>query len=394
MLDSIFIGMTGLTGYSKGLQVIANNTANMNTPGFKTSVLQYTDMFYSDSGMANHGGLDQQYGHGLSTLGTSLHFVQGQLQQTGNATDMAVDGDGLFILRDDKGDLHYTRAGQFSYTADGLLINTTDGQQVMGLGSTGELVPISLAGKKSTPGEATTKVTFSGNLSSTGTTQTISSINVIDALGGSHTLSLTFTNTSTTTPNSWSVALMEGTTTVGTSQLVFENGSPSAATSALQFTYTPAGGAAMPLELDFGQDVTSYSAGTVSTLAVGKVDGFTDGQLTKTAFDETGTMTITYSNGQTAKGGQVALARFGSVEDIRAIGNNQYVTVGTQPLQTGAGGGNEFGTVHGGEIETSNVDLSQEFSQLVVVQRGYQASSQIVSTANDMLQDLYAMKSK
>src|SRR5690349_4529516 len=106
MLESIFIGMTGLSGYSQGLRVIANNTANLNTPGFKSSSLQFSDLFYSNDG--NTDSHSAQVGHGLGTGGTVLNFKQGELRQTGNDLDLAIDGEGMFALKDEGGNIHYT----------------------------------------------------------------------------------------------------------------------------------------------------------------------------------------------------------------------------------------------------------------------------------------------
>src|SRR3954471_8343015 len=112
MLNSIYIGMTGLQGYSQGLRVIANNTANLNTPGFKGSTLQFADMFYTNDGS---GAGNMQVGYGLHTAGTVLNFQQGELRQTGNNLDLAIDGQGLFTVQDAAGNTHYTRAGQFTF---------------------------------------------------------------------------------------------------------------------------------------------------------------------------------------------------------------------------------------------------------------------------------------
>src|SRR3954469_4746544 len=164
MLDSIYIGMTGLQGYSQGLRVIANNTANINTPGFKSSSLQFADMFYSNS---SGGSGTMQVGYGLNTAGTALNFEQGELRQTGNSLDLAIDGQGLFTVKDSSGNLHYTRAGQFSFNADGVLVSRIDGSKVMGLDANGALHEISTRGTAVTQGKATTTVKFSGNVSST-----------------------------------------------------------------------------------------------------------------------------------------------------------------------------------------------------------------------------------
>jgi flagellar hook protein FlgE len=130
MLDSIHVGMTGLQGYSRGLRVIANNTANLDTPGYKSSTLQFADMFYSSGGAA--GSEATQLGHGLATTGTQLDVRQGDLRDTGNPFDLGVDGDGLFVLRLKDGSTRYTRAGNFQFDGEGRLADRTDGALVLG----------------------------------------------------------------------------------------------------------------------------------------------------------------------------------------------------------------------------------------------------------------------
>ena len=211
MLDSIYVGMTGLLGYSRGLRVIANNTANMNTPGFKSSSLQFADLFYanSDAGGGVTGQGLGQLGFGLNTTGTSLSFKQGDLRQTGNKLDMAIDGQGLFVLRDDQGGLHYTRDGQFQFSTEGVLVSPASGAKVMGMDSNGQFVEITLAGQMTHPGKPTSRVKFSGNLSSTATEQTVTGVKVTDASGGEHSLSLKLTSTTATTATTagrWAVA--------------------------------------------------------------------------------------------------------------------------------------------------------------------------------------------
>lgn len=392
MLDSIYVGMTGLLGYSKGLRVIANNTANINTPGYKGSSIQFADLFYSNGGTGAGGHNSGSVGYGLNTTGTTLSFRQGELRQTGNALDMAVDGNGLFTLRDSNGKISYTRDGQFQFNTDGILVNQSNGAKVMGRDASGNLVEISIAGLKTNPAKATANVVFSGNLSSTATTQTVGGVTVIDAAGGSHTLTITMTNTNATSPGSWSLNLMDGTTVVGTGQMIFQNGNPTAATAKVSMSYTPTGLAAIPLSLDFSTGVTSYAAGSLSTLAMTSQDGYTPGGLNTATFDTTGTLVLSYSNGQTVKGNRLALGRFSSIDAVGSQGDNQFVALDSQAWSSGTAGDGGFGLVRSGMVEISNVDLSQQFSDLVVMQRGYQASSQIISTANDMLQELFAMK--
>lgn len=390
MLDSIHIGVTGLAGFQQGLRVIANNTANMNTPGYKSSTLQFADLFYSNR---QAGDSQVQLGNGLDTQGTRLDFRQGDFRQTGNDFDLAVDGEGLFVLHDAQGQVRYTRAGQFEFNADGVLVTAGNGSKVMGLDAAGALGEISVAGLRTNGGKATGVARFTGNLSSTATEQTVGSVKVFDAVGAEHALSVKFTSTEATA-GSWKVELFDGTSSVGSSELVFADGRPTAATSKLSFTYTPAGQPAQTLLLDLTSDVTSFASGNLTTLAMTTQDGYAPGNLSKVSFDASGALVATYSNGQTAKGSRVALGRFSTLDAVQEVGGNAFAEANGIAWQIGAAGQGAFGSVRGGTLEISNVDLSREFSDLVIMQRGYQASSQIVSTANDMLQELFGMKHK
>jgi flagellar hook protein FlgE len=392
MIDSITIARSGLRGFEEGLRTISNNTANLNTPGFKGSSTSFADMAFGGQWGGGAGSFGQS-GLGLNVLGTSMNFSKGDLQSTGNPLDLAVDGEGYFTLRDANGNLHYTQDGQFKFDADGMLVSIATGEQVMSLDGEGSLVPVSLTNLQTSPAEATTSITFSGNLSSTATSDTISKVTVIDAAGTTHTLSLKFAPV-TGSAGSWTVTLMDGTTTVGTSTLVFASGQPVAGSSTLSFSYTPSGGSAMALDLDFSSNVTSFDSGTSSTLAVASQNGLAVGSLNSAGFDDTGTLVLAYSNGKTAKKGQLALAQFRSSDDVQAVGNNEFAAQGGKTWQTGVAGSGQFGSIKSGMVEGSNVDLSQEFSELVIMQRGYQACSQVVSTASDMLTALFGMLSK
>lgn len=391
MLDSIYVGMTGLHGFSQGLRVIANNTANINTPGFKGSSTQFADLFYSTT--ASGSGL-AQVGYGLDTTGTALNFKQGELRQTGNALDLAMDGQGLFTLRDPNGDLHYTRAGQFMFNSEGTLVNRGDASTVMGVDANGVMGAISINGQSTLQGKASSNVKFTGNLSSTANSQTINSVKVIDSVGGEHLLSVKLTNANTTTPGAWTVELLDGATSIGTGQIVFVDGRPAAGSSTVSLTYTPAGLPPIPLVLDFSTDVTSFASGTLSTIAFQSQDGYPPGALTGVTFDEMGVLVMSYSNGQTAKGSKLSLARFDSLDAVESVGGNAFDATNSLAWHVGTAGQGGFGTVRSGMVELSNVDLSQEFSDLVIMQRGYQASSQVISTANEMLQELFVMRGK
>ena len=397
MINSIAIAETGLQGYEQALQTISDNTANMNTPGFKGSATQFSDLAFGGGSTGNGETAFGQPGYGLRTLGTSFDFSPGQMQTTSNPLDIAVNGKGFFVTKDDKGNIHYTKDGEFKFDDSGTLVSTTSGEQVMGLDSGGTLVPITLAGLQTNAPHVTSTISFSGVLSTGQTSDTVSGITVIDSAGTSHTLSAQFTPASGSTTGvstNWTVALLDGTTTVGTATLSFSaSGSPTG-NAQLSYTYKPTGGTAIPLTLDFSSGVTSFNAGASSTLAVSKQDGFALGTLTGETFDSTGTLQLAYSNGQTVKKQQLALAQFDSPDQVAVAANNSFSATGSQPWHLGVAGGGVFGSLTSSEVEGSNVDLSREFSNLVIMQRGYQACSEVVSTASDMLTALFGMMPK
>lgn len=392
MIDSIFIALTGLRGFERGLRVISNDTANLNTPGFKSSSLQFSDLCSRD-GRPGGEGLDSgtRGGYGVATVGTVTNFLPGQLQSSGNPLDAAIDGLGFFVLRDAAGQVRYTRAGQFKLDADDVLVAASSGERVMAMDAGGELVPVGIAELKTSPAAATKKVVFAGNLSSTATAASVNA-SVFDGSGTTRKLTVKFSRPSAGA--SWTLTVLDGTTTVGTGSLAIVNGQPDPAQSQVTLTYAPEGQAEMPLTLDFSSNVTSYDAGSISTLAVASQDGRKAGGLVSTTFDETGVLVLGYSNGQTVNGPRLALARFGSPDAVVAVGSNQFQATDPRAWVTGVAGEQGFGAVKGGTVEGSNVDLSQQFSDLVVMQRGYQAASQVISTANDMLGELFAMRSK
>lgn len=385
MLDTINIGISGLQGFSRGLRVIANNTANINTPGFKSSSLTFSSMFESSGQLGDPGG------GGLSTGLSALNFSQGEMRQTGNGLDMAIDGVGLFMLKDSDGAIHYTRAGEFEFNGDGVLVTRNGGAQVLGIGADGALTTIQIGAQQVSAAIGTTTMSFSGNLSSTQTPQTISGLKVIDSAGGEHQLSATFTSAGS---GSWNVEFKDGITSAGSGTIVFNNGQIDPATSKITIDYAPAGLKAAALTFDFGNNVTSFASGSLSTLAMDTQNGVAAGALTSTAFDQDGTLVMTYSNGQKVNGPKLALSRFDAPSVLQAVGENELDAPGARGWHVGTAGSGAFGAIKSGCIELSNVDLSQEFSNLVITQRGYQASSQVISTANDMLQELFSMKGK
>ncbi|MEH6461575.1 flagellar hook protein FlgE [Chitinimonas sp. JJ19] len=391
MLDSIYIGISGLSSYSKGLKTISNNVTNLNTPGFKSSQTQFSDLF-NQGGLGSHG--HQRQGSGVSMLGTSVNFAAGEFRSTGNPMDIAIDGQGFFVLRDDNGNLSYTKAGQFQFNEDGVLISRTGGEKVMAFNAEGKLTEVTLDGLKSSPPAATANVAFAGNLSSVDTEHVINNVTVYDKAGGEHSLSMVFNNrvdNTTTGETTWTVAVKEGTNVLTTTTVKFKGGLPLAGSDAfnVDISSTTMGNSTVAFKL--GTNVTHNSAGTNSELVIGSKDGYAMGTLVDQSFDEEGKIVLGYSNGQTSKPFQLALAHFDSLDALEQMGGNQFSVLKPDSVRYGvAGSGKE--AIRTRAVEISNVDLSQEFSDLILNQRGYQASSQIVSTANEMIQQLFDMK--
>ena len=395
MLETLYVGMTGLDTYAKGLNVISNNVANLNTTGFKASQLQFADLYYKN----NDGGLgagdpQQQIGAGVGAGGTFLNFQQGEARQTGEDLDMLIDGPGLFVLRKEEATT-YTRAGQFQFDKDGFVVDQTNGARLAGATDSGELVDLSITGLRANAPKATAKVKFNGNLSTGDTQHVVSSVTVYDSLGAPTVLKLTFDNTNVAAAGSWKVtATTNDGTEVGGGEVRFKGGKPELGFDAVTLNFTPKDGQAMSLVLDLAVDVTSYAGGTESTLAVASQDGYSAGSLVRASFDSDGNFVTTYSNGQVEKHGRVALAWFSHTDSLEQIGSNQFVNRFGQSPDIGRPGQGEFGKIVARSLEMSNVDLSQQFSEMIVTQRGYQASSQIITTANEMIQQLLDMRGK
>jgi flagellar hook protein FlgE len=400
MFESMYIGISGLTSYSRGLNVISNNLANMNTAGFKGSTMNFGDLFYrqqaSGGGSGDAAAQWSQFGTGVRVLGTQVNFRPGELRQTGNALDLAINGTGYFITRN--GDVqHYTRAGQFSFDQDGMLVTTATGRRVAGFDAGGALTDVSLNGLRTSPPVATTAVVLDGVLSNTVTEFTVQPVTVIDSMGGQHALQAVFTASTADTgtgnnTKTWNVTVRNGTTDVGTGSFRFIGTVPDPAARSMNVTFTPANAPALTFSLALGDNASSHSSGNVSTLAMKSQDGVAMGSLVGVTIDADGFVTASYSNGKTRQGQQLALAGVATETALEAVENGEFALRDPAALSLGRPGQGSFGKLSAGQVEGSNVDLATEFTDLIVMQRGYQASSRIVSTANDLIQELFDMK--
>jgi flagellar hook protein FlgE len=392
MFESIYVGMSGLDTYSKGLNVISNNVANLNTVGFKSSQLQFADLYYRNE--QGEGQSREQVGAGVSASGTFLNFQQGDSRDTGAELDALIDGSGLFLVRDD-GKTFYTRAGQFQIDGEGFLVEKATGARVAGLDDNGRLTDLTIAGKRASAAKASAKVSFKGNLSAGDAQHVATGVTVYDSLGESSAWTVTFDNTNAATAGSWKVTVTDANgSKVGSGELRFTGGRPTIGFDSIAIKKTGSDGQSMTVNLTFSQDVTGFAAGTDSTLAMDSQDGHAAGALVKTTFDTDGNLLLTYSNGEAEKAGKVALALFNSTDSLEQLGGNRFAArYGARPI-IGAANRDEFGGLVAGKVESSNVDLSQQFSEMIITQRGYQAASQVVTTTNEMIQQLLEMRGK
>jgi flagellar hook protein FlgE len=409
MFSSIYIGYSGLLGFSKGLDTLSHNVSNLNTPGFKSSDLIFRDLLYRQS--TNGGNNESQRvetGGGVDVVASRVRFHQGELRDTGGALDAAIDGNGFFVLRKD-GQTFYTRSGQFDFNADGFLVDKGSGARVAASVGSGNFDDISITDLRTDLPAATSRITFNGNLERTATgfgpDATLTQA-VFDAAGGSHTLTLVFSGDvaasgtpAGTPPFVWSVTISEGSTVVATGQIAFQgNGSPDVGANSMNFTFSPTGAPASNIELFFGDAGSLGSTATSSFIATSSVrvsnrDGRTAGSLTQVTFNERGELALTYSNGRTATNKKLALAWFENLSALTQGDHGLFTAPEAARLINGTAGDGMMGSIAPHKIELSNVQLTDEFTQMVIIQRGYQASSQVISVTNEMIQQLLDLKS-
>lgn len=392
MFDAIQIGTTGLLNHAKGLRTVGNNLANVNTPGFKSGQLAFTDLF-GQAGAGRQGGaaLPGGTGSGLATLGAQVNFKAGLDASTGSPLDLNIDGNGFYAIERD-GEILYTRAGNFHFDEKGILVNAA-GERVKALVD-GRLADVSIDSLGRSLPKATTKVAFRGNLTSAVTTPPINaslrSVAVYDAEGVNRPINLSFKNTG---GGAFEVTVTDQAgATLSTGTIKFAGGVPVKDADAFTFSYAPAGVTPFEVRLDFTTNVSSLADQT--TLSMASQDGYAPGVRTDQSINSDGVVKLYYSNGQTADGPRLALADFRSASELEQQNGSAFSLKRGGEVTYGHAGEAAFGSLRAGHLEGSNVDLAEEFGNLILMQRGYQASSHVISTANDMIQQLFEMKSR
>jgi flagellar hook protein FlgE len=407
MLRALSTGVTGLRANQAALDVIGNNVANINTTGFKGSRTEFADLLSQtltgeQAPTANTGGRDAtQIGLGVALGGVRTLFSQGTIQSTDHQTDLAIQGEGLFVLANGA-DTLYTRAGAFTLDANGTLVDSVTGFKVQGAG--GDIV---IAPGSTLAGTATTTATFGGNLDASqpdGTTH-VMTFSVNDSLGAPHTITLTFTKNFAAAAGRWDWAATESDANISgltgaTGQLVFNTtgGIASGAAPTLGVTYAATAGAASPqnVVLDFGSatntaPMTGFAG--ASTGALTAQDGYASGSLSSFSIAADGSVVASYTNGRTQTIDQIQLAHFANPAGLIREGQNLFrVSQNSGPAQVGTPGTGGRGTLIAGALEGSNVDLAREFTELITHQRGFEASARIIRAGDEVLQTVVNIK--
>ena len=407
MMRSLFAGVSGLRNHQIRMDVIANNIANVNTTGYKMARVTFQDLFYqtlkgASAPQGSMGGTDPiQVGLGMTIGGINTIYTPGNPQYTGNPTDFAIQGDGFFIVSDGNKS-YFTRDGAFSIGLDGSLVNPNTGYKVLGwkanvsgiIDTSMPVEPLVIPKGQQMMAKATSNVRVVGNLDAQSNTGTIFSAptTIYDSLGVSHTLRFTFEKTGI---NQWTVtADMDGISVTGwSSTLVFrDDGVYDPASSIINpVSITPTNGAA---QLNITPDFSNMTQlGGDTSISISYQDGYPMGSLTDFTVSETGVITGIYSNGLNQVLGQIALANFGNPGGLTRVGYNLFeVSVNSGEALIGYPGSGGRGNLYVGALEMSNVDLASEFTNMIITQRGFQANSRIITTSDEMLQELVNLK--
>ena len=389
MFGAIYIGLSGLTAYSNGLKAVSNNVSNLNTTGFKSANVSFSDI----TGTGSNGGLEYGYGfggggHGVGLNSASINFSQGELRQTDRDLDLAMDGNGFFVLQD--GDrVYYTRTGSFSVNDEGFIVLSGTDYRLAVLDDSGRPVALNIDNARTNAPKATDKIRFADNLSTTDTDHTLTDIKVYNANGVEHVWKIDFSRPATVA-DIWKVEVTNAAgVTIGTKELKFVNNKVDPTTANLLFEDAANG---LSVTFDFSSNVESFSSGTLNTLRAASISGHPTGTINKLAVNQDGKLEITYSNDEKEELGAIAIADFRDPQRLEQRSNGLFVTDDYGQQQYLAASDTRVGTILSRRLEASNVDLSGQFGDLILIQRGFQASSQIISASNDMIQQLFGIR--
>ena len=392
-------GLSGLSAAAKALDVVGNNIANSQTIGFKAGSVSFSDIFAGSTGMGVQvGGVSQNFGQGGPAVG-------------GSALDMMINGRGFFRMTDDAGSVFYGRNGEFTENENGAIINKVNGmfltgyQAINGVINPGSQVgPIRIL-KDDMPPAASTKGSVNGNLKSDDkiipagtvfdptnkeTYNHISEVTATDSLGNKHTIKMYYVHTE---PGKWEVYAEDSTSPGGRKNVTIEFNADGSMKTPTTLTVDGAGyNGSDPLAVDIDLSALTQNAGDTQVM-LGEIDGQAPGKFNSYQVSDTGEVIAIYSNGKRQTVAQVVLADFANVGGLAQQGNNLWAeTVQSGQPFFGTSGSGSFGSMKGGMLESSNVNLGDEMVNMIVYQRNYQSNSQTIKTQSEVLQTLVNLR--
>lgn len=416
MMRALFAGVSGLRNHQTWMDVIGNNIANVNTVAYKASRVTFKEAFAqlvqgAAQPTSTVGGTNPvQIGSGVNLGSIDQLFTQGSLQSTGLNTDLAIQGDAFFVVNDGARDV-YTRAGNFQFDATGRL-TTPVGYVVQGMTADnlgnfptgGQIGDVVIEMGATAPARETTAMGLAGNLDASaqaGDTHSMG-ITVYDATGGAHDLQVLFTNTGAGAWT-WSATSPSGAITPPGDGTVTFNGDGTLATftypgGGADLTITPNSGAANPFQVTMDPGAIGGITGLTgfagsSDAAANTQDGYQAGNLVEITVDYRGIVTGFFTNGTSRNLAQISLASFDNPSGLTRSGENVYTESANSGLAViGYAGEDSASSITPGALESSNVDISQEFTSMIIAQRGFQANARVISTSDEMLQELVNLR--
>ncbi|MFB5281449.1 flagellar basal-body rod protein FlgF [Peribacillus sp. Hz7] len=416
MLRSMYSGISGLKNMQTKLDVIGNNVANVNTYGFKKSRVTFSDTMNqtisgASAATANKGGTNaKQVGLGSTIATIDTIHTQSSLQNTNRDLDVAISGDGYFVVKSGDAEF-YTRAGNFYLDDNGTLVNS-DGLKVQAYkvdeegNVSNEYGDVAVNVNALLPATATNEINFTENLSSDSVDGSVftQQIKVVDEKGIPHATTVYFKKTSS---NNWDIFINQNpddpkVTANKVHSIAFDtNGKITDATKTKDLTEISTGREddtsttavdesklTIKLKLDFSE--LTQNKGTTTALV--QPNGYTEGKLESFNFGSSGEINGVYSNGLVKTLGQLAIAKFSNSSGLtKAAGNTFQESINSGTADIGVAG-NGRGTLRSGSLEMSNVDLSEEFTEMIVAQRAFQSNTRIITTSDEILQELVNLK--
>ncbi len=411
-MPSFSIPLTGLQADTTALNTIANNLANMNTTAYKSQKASFSDFFYQQVGTSGCGDA-QQVGAGTQISAISTNFATVGFTPTGSPTDMALNGAGFFVL-DNQGVAEYCRAGNFTLDSSGYL-KTQDGLSVMGypavngvVNSNAALVPLNVPENQVQRPQPTQNISVGANLDPAavdGTVAPPATISVYDSLGVAHAATVNFTRNVANGGWDYVIGLptseYSGAVSNTTGTLKFDPSgnlvSPAADVSGISFATLTDGAS----DLNFNWNlydttgngtISQVASATGSGIASVNSDGHASGEFKSFSVDSSGTISVQFDNGQLSSVGQLALATVTNQQGLLHLGSGNYaVTLASGQASVGVAGTGGRATIQGDALESSNVDISTEFANLIVTQRAYEANSKAITTFDTISQETINM---